>query len=66
MKNSQNNNIILGFSFLVLYIWFQLMQRIDHLLLIMVKVYQPICMRSNFNFLTRNKLFSNDLSLTCS
>ena len=31
MKNSKNNNIIFGFSFwfLVLCIWFQLMQQID-------------------------------------
>ena len=29
MKNSKNNNIILGFSFSFSF-WFQLMQRIDH------------------------------------
>ena len=30
MKNSNNNNIILGFNFLVLCIWFQFIQQIEH------------------------------------
>ena len=37
MKNSRNNNIILGFS-----IWFQLIQWIDHIFKVTLELYQQI------------------------